>query len=77
MDWGPDALLDTIKVFGSMGIKTVGAGKDGEEARQPAIIERNGIRIAILAYCSFYEMDRLQGLVRPAWQQCGVRTYYE
>lgn len=42
MDWGPDALLDTIEVFGSMGIKTVGAGKEGEEARQPVIIERNG-----------------------------------
>ena len=52
MDWGPDAALDTIELFRSMGRQVIGAGKDEEEARKPAIVERNGIKIAFLAYCS-------------------------
>ena len=52
MDWGPDALLDTIELLREQGIKTVGAGRNLAEAREPAFIERNGIRVAFLAYCS-------------------------
>src|SRR5215218_5687530 len=52
MDWGPDALLDTVELFRGMGKIVIGAGRDAEEARAPAIVERNGVRIAILAYCS-------------------------
>src|SRR5580704_15375702 len=48
MDWGEDALLDTMAHFQQKGVKTVGAGRNLQEARQPAIIERNGVRIAIL-----------------------------
>ena len=52
MDWGPDALEDTIDLFRGMGKHVIGAGRDGKEARTPVIIERNGIKIAFLAYCS-------------------------
>ena len=52
MDWGPDGLLDNLALFKKMGIKTVGAGRNIEEARQPAIIEKNGVKVAILGYCS-------------------------
>src|SRR5215216_3810998 len=48
MDWGPDALLDTVALFREMGKTVIGAGKDAEEARAPAIIECNGVKIAIL-----------------------------
>ena len=44
MDWGPDALLDTIEMFRGMGKTVIGAGRDEEEARKPAIIERNGVQ---------------------------------
>ena len=52
MDWGGDALLDTIHLLQSKGIKTIGAGRNLAEARRPAIIEKNGVRVAFLAYCS-------------------------
>jgi len=52
MDWGPDAMLDTANLFRSMGKTVIGAGEDGESARKPAIIERNGAKIAVLSYCS-------------------------
>ncbi len=52
MDWGPEALLDTIDLLRGMGIATAGTGRNLAEARKPAVIECNGLRIALLAYCS-------------------------
>jgi len=52
MDWGADALLDTIELFRNQGFQIIGAGNNLEEARRPGIINCNGIKVAILAYCS-------------------------
>src|SRR4051812_41511726 len=52
MDWGWEGLEDSIRLLNSKGIKTVGCGRNLEEARQPAILERNGTTVAFLAYCS-------------------------
>jgi hypothetical protein len=52
MDWGQDPLLDVIQRMRADGMQTIGAGKDIDEARKPAILERDGTRIAFLGYCS-------------------------
>src|SRR4051812_10629335 len=52
MDWGPEAMLDSIEVLKKRGIATIGAGANLADARAPAVIERNGIKVAFLAYCS-------------------------
>src|SRR5271154_7037098 len=52
MDWGQEALLDTKKLFEEMGIQTIGAGANIDEARKPAIFDVNGVRVGILGYCS-------------------------
>jgi poly-gamma-glutamate synthesis protein (capsule biosynthesis protein) len=52
MDWGAEPLLDTIDLLRSKGIKTIGAGRNLAEARQPAWIDAKGLRVAMLAYCS-------------------------
>jgi hypothetical protein len=52
MDWGQDALLDSIQRMRADGMQTIGVGADIHEARRPAIIERSGTRIAFLGYCS-------------------------
>ena len=52
MDWGADALLDTIELLRGKDIQVIGAGRNLAEARQPAIIECKGLRVAMLAYCS-------------------------
>lgn len=50
LDYGVKGLLETLKVLDGAGIRHVGAGKNLAEARQPAIITKNGIKIGILGY---------------------------
>jgi poly-gamma-glutamate capsule biosynthesis protein CapA/YwtB (metallophosphatase superfamily) len=52
LDMGEDALFDTIDVVRQNGIAIIGAGRNIDEARKPAIIERKGTKVAFLAYCS-------------------------
>lgn len=49
-DAGTFGIQDTIDVLKSAGIACVGAGMNLEEARRPAVCERNGIKIGILSY---------------------------
>jgi len=51
-DWGPDAVIDTVETFRRLEIPTIGAGRDIQEARRPAIINCNGMRVAFLGYVS-------------------------
>lgn len=51
-DWGPEAVEDTAETFRRLGIPTVGAGRDIQEARRPAIVTAKGLRIAFLGYVS-------------------------
>lgn len=77
MDWGEDALLDTIALLREQGIQTVGAGRNLEEARQPAIIERKGVRVAVLAYCSVLREGYWADRNKPGVAPLRARTYYE
>ncbi len=77
MDWGADALLDTIELFRKQGIQTVGAGRNAAEARQPAIFERNGVRVAILAYCSVLNEGYAAGPNNAGAAPLRAHTYYE
>lgn len=77
MDWGPDALLDSIDVLRRRGIATVGAGRNLDEARTPAILERNGVRVAFLAYCSVLREGYAATAHQPGVAPLRVHTYYE
>ncbi len=50
LDYGPDALLDTLSHLDAEGIRAVGAGTDAERARAPVILEANGFRLAVVAF---------------------------
>lgn len=50
LDWGPEALVQTRALCEAAGIAVVGGGRDDTEARRPAVVERNGLRIAVLGY---------------------------
>ena len=76
MDWGPDALADTIDLFRSMGKLVIGAGRDGNEARTPAIVERNGIKIAFLAYCSVIRSGQAAGEDKVGVAPMRAHAYY-
>lgn len=77
MDWGDDALLDTIDLMAGKGIKTIGAGRNLLEARRPAIIEKNGVRVAFLAYCSILNEGYAAGPDKAGVAPLRAHTYYE
>ena len=52
-DLGEEGLKNTIKLLDDNGIKHCGAGMNLEEASRPAVIEKDGLRIALFAYCMF------------------------
>ncbi len=56
MDYGLDALHDTLDHLDEAGIRHVGAGSDLTEARRGAVIEANGIKVGFLAYSDFHDI---------------------
>jgi poly-gamma-glutamate synthesis protein (capsule biosynthesis protein) len=77
MDWGGDALLDTIDLLRDQGVAVVGGGRDLEEARQPVILERKGVKIAFLAYCSILREGYAARSNRTGVAPLRAHTYYE
>jgi poly-gamma-glutamate capsule biosynthesis protein CapA/YwtB (metallophosphatase superfamily) len=65
LDYGPAALLDTIDRLGAEGVAAAGAGPDLEAALRPAILERGGVRVAIL---SFADVPSEAGYDMRAWE---------
>jgi poly-gamma-glutamate synthesis protein (capsule biosynthesis protein) len=47
-DYGPDPLRFTLDLYHQLGFQTFGGGEDLLRARQPAIVEHNGNRLAFL-----------------------------
>jgi hypothetical protein len=77
MDWGYEPLFDTIDLFQRMGMQVIGAGRNAEEARRPAILEKNGIKVAILAYCSVLRDGQAAGPAKPGIAPMRAHTFYE
>lgn len=77
MDWGEGALLDTIELLEKKGIKTVGAGRNLSAARAPVFVEKNGVRVAFLAYCSILNEGYAAGPHKAGVAPLRARTYYE
>ncbi|HXV57429.1 MAG TPA: CapA family protein [Gaiellaceae bacterium] len=48
LDFGREALLDTLELLAAAGIAAVGAGAGLEQARAPAVLEAGGLRLAVL-----------------------------
>ncbi|MBI4331189.1 MAG: CapA family protein [Chloroflexi bacterium] len=76
-EYGPDALLDSIDVIRSNGMQVIGAGKDIAEARKPAILERKGIKVGLLAYNSLLHVESEAREEKPGCAPIHVATYYE
>jgi hypothetical protein len=51
LDFGPQALLDTLEHLRAGGIDWVGAGVSESEARAPALLESRGFRLAVAGVC--------------------------
>jgi poly-gamma-glutamate synthesis protein (capsule biosynthesis protein) len=77
MDWGPEGLTDTISSLKRAGISVVGVGPNLPEARAPAIVERDGVRIAFLAYSSILPEAYWATETRAGCAPLRAHTHYE
>jgi hypothetical protein len=50
VDFGREALLDTVTAVHAAGIQSIGAGATSFRARRPAILVEGGLRVALLGY---------------------------
>jgi poly-gamma-glutamate synthesis protein (capsule biosynthesis protein) len=50
VDYGRDALMDTVRAVRAAGIEPIGAGADERLARRPAVVGAGGVRVAFLGY---------------------------
>lgn len=64
LDFGVDALLDTLELLAASDIAVVGAGRDVEAARKPARIDVDGFRLSVVGFTD-HPHDFAAGPHRP------------
>jgi poly-gamma-glutamate capsule biosynthesis protein CapA/YwtB (metallophosphatase superfamily) len=83
LDYGEQALLDTLDLLAAEGIACTGAGRNEREARAPALVERNGFRLAVFGVADHPEDFAAGpespgiafaplGRALPAWLESGI-----
>lgn len=77
IDGGYAGLTDTRELLASQNIATMGAGENLAAALRPAIVERGGIRIAFLGFCSVFPVGYEARPGRPGIAAVRVRTHYD
>ncbi len=77
LDWGNEALFETIGNLTSAGMAVIGAGANIVEARRPVIQERNGVRVAFLAYSTILPQAYWAEANRPGVAPMRAHTVYE
>jgi poly-gamma-glutamate synthesis protein (capsule biosynthesis protein) len=73
LDAGYEAMLETRSRLRAQGVQTCGAGDCSAAAREPAIVEAGGIRVAFLAYASVFPVGYEARSNRPGLAP--VRAY--
>ena len=71
IDGGYEGLADTLELLRGQGIETTGAGMDIDEATRPAILERAGVRVAFLGFCTVYPVGYEARASGPGSPRCG------
>lgn len=64
LDYGDDALFDTVAALRGAGIVPVGAGGNDGEAYAHVVVEREGVRLAFLSYA---EVPNEAGYAMTSW----------
>lgn len=77
MDFGHDAMLATIANLDRIGVKHTGGGRNFAEAHAPAIVERDGCKVALLGYTSVFMADWEAGANSSGLAVMRARTSYE
>lgn len=91
-DFGKEAFAEQLQILKEHGVPYFGGGMNFAEAHQPLILERNGLKIAILGYnnvelrsyeagpdtpgLAWIELDQLAADVRAAREQADIVVVY-
>jgi hypothetical protein len=68
LDYREKAFFKTLKVLKGNGLQACGAGSNIHEARRPAIIEKNGVKVGVISCCEveidspFYATETERGI---------------
>jgi poly-gamma-glutamate synthesis protein (capsule biosynthesis protein) len=76
-DAGPAGVEDTIQELRANNIQTTGAGSNLDEARRPAIVERNGFRFGFLSYNCVGPRESWATSAKPGCAYVKILTHYE
>lgn len=78
MNRGGEAMLETLRHLDGAGIAHSGSGRNIDEARAPAIMERDGVKLAFLSYSSVFTPGSAPaGKDRSGIATVAVSTSYE
>jgi len=77
MDWGSEALLESLEHLQAQGLAPVGAGANIAQARRPVVRTLGHTRVAFLAYCSILPMNYWADERRAGCTPMRAWTHYE
>jgi poly-gamma-glutamate synthesis protein (capsule biosynthesis protein) len=77
IDGGYQGLADTLELLRSQGIAVTGAGMNVQQAIEPAIVERGGLSIGFLGFCSVFPRGYEARGERAGLAALRVRTHYD
>ncbi len=78
MDYGAEGLVQTMDILKQHGIAHAGGGRNLKEAHRPAIVEREGVKVALLSYTSICpQVGHAAGEDTPGIATIKVHTCYE
>jgi hypothetical protein len=72
VDYGRDALLDTVRAVHAAGIRTIGAGANAAQARRAAIVDAGGLKVAFLGYSDINPLAFNATATEPGTAQADV-----
>jgi poly-gamma-glutamate synthesis protein (capsule biosynthesis protein) len=76
-DCGDDGVIDTVRHAREAGLTPVGAGPNLDEARRPAIVEKDGLKIGLLSYNCVGPRESWATSAKPGCAYVHVLTHYE
>lgn len=77
LDFGYEALADTLQHLAQAGVQTCGAGEDLSTALQPAYLQAGAHRVAIIAACSILPEGYAAQAGKPGCAPLRAFTVYE
>lgn len=77
LDYGRVHFLNTIRYLRDAGLEVIGAGENEADARRYSVMERKGVKIAFLGYCTILPQDYWAQEARPGMNPARGHTYYE